>query len=162
MPKRTVYLETSVIGYATARKLTGVLAAARQTITQGWFAPDAASFDLFVSQAVIREVAAGDPIAAKERAVFLQGHAVLATTDPAKALARDLIATGAVPREEIEDALHIAIAAVHAMDYLLTWNCRHIANATMRGLIERVCREAGYEPAVICTPEELTSDDEGR
>jgi len=65
-----------------------------------------------------------------------------------------------VPRKAAEDALHIAVAAVHGLDFLLTWNCKHIANAMMRSAIERVCREAGYEPPVICTPEELTSDDQ--
>ena len=67
---------------------------------------------------------------------------------------------GAVPRQAAKDALHIAVAAVHGVDFLLTWNCKHIANATMRSAIERACREAGYEPPVICTPEELTSDDQ--
>jgi hypothetical protein len=69
-----------------------------------------------------------------------------------------LVASGAVPRKAGEDALHIAAAAVHGVDYLLTWNCKHIANATMRQAIERLCRQAGYEPPVICTPEELMDD----
>ena len=83
----------------------------------------------------------------------------LAITDEAGKLAAKLVQRGAIPRKAAEDALHIAIAAAHGVDYLLTWNCRHIANATMRQAIEHVCREAGYEPPVICTPEELLNDE---
>ena len=66
---------------------------------------------------------------------------------------------GAVPRKATEDALHLALAAVHGIQFLLTWNVKHIANAAMRQAIERVCRESGFEPPVICTPEELEDDD---
>jgi predicted nucleic acid-binding protein len=161
MPKRTVYLETSVIGYATTRPLRGVLATARQAITRTWFERHAEDFDLFVSDIVIRECASGDPGAAQERAAFLRGYTVLALNDDVRTLATKLVAEGAVPKQAADDAYHIAVAAVHGTEYVLTWNCRHIANATMRGTIERVCREAGYEPPVICTPEELSSDEQG-
>jgi len=161
MPRRTVYVETSVIGYATARPLRGVLATARQAITWVWFERHAEDFDLFVSDIVIRECASGDPDAAQERAAFLRGYAILAIGDDARMLAAKLVAESAVPKEAADDAYHIAVAAVHGMEYLLTWNCRHIANATMRATIERVCRDSGYEPPVICTPEELSSDEQG-
>jgi hypothetical protein len=80
---------------------------------------------------------------------------LLGLTDEAQALARKLIENGALPRQAVEDALHIALATVHGMDYLLTWNCRHIANARMREAVVSVCMMRGYEPPVICTPEEL-------
>jgi hypothetical protein len=80
---------------------------------------------------------------------------LLGLTDEAQALARELIENGALPRQAVEDALHIALATVHGMDYLLTWNCRHIANARMREAVASVCMMRGYEPPVICTPEEL-------
>ncbi|MDA2938624.1 type II toxin-antitoxin system VapC family toxin [Acidobacteria bacterium AH-259-A15] len=121
-----------------------------------------AAYDLFVSQVVIREAAEGDKEAAARRLSLLHGLRVLALTDEAVELARVLVDQGAVTRTSVEDALHIALATVHGMDYLLTWNCRHIANATMRSGIEAVCRECGYEPPVICTPEELTSENEQR
>lgn len=117
------------------------------------------TYELFVSQLVAREAAGGDEVAAQERAAFLQGIPRLGITDAAAALAAKLVASGAVPRKAGEDALHIAVAAVHGVNYLLTWNCKHIANATMRQAIERMCREAGYEPPVICTPEELMNDE---
>ena len=116
--------------------------------------------DLFVSQLVVRESAGGDVGAARDRGAFLEGIPRLGITDAAGELAARLVERGAVPRKAAEDVLHIAVAAVHGVDYLLTWNCKHIANATMRQAIERVCREVGYEPPVICTPEELADDEQ--
>jgi len=84
----------------------------------------------------------------------------LPVEDKVAELAGRLVDEAAVPRKAAEDALHIAVAAVHGVQFLLTWNVRHIANATMRQTIERICRHSGYEPPVICTPEELTDDDE--
>ena len=107
---------------------------------------------------MVNEAAGGDQDAARERTAFLQAIARLGVTDASADLAGKLVASGAVPRRAGEDALHIAIAAAHGVDYLLTWNCKHIANATMRHAIERVCRESGCEPPVICTPEELMND----
>ena len=159
MTKPAVYLETSVIGYAMSRPSRDLVVAARQQITQEWFAIASQQYELFVSQLVIRESSAGDKDAAEERAAFLAGMPRLGITDAAGDLAANLVKGGSVPRKAAEDALHIAVAAVHGVEFLLTWNCKHIANATMRQAIERACRLAGYEPPVICTPEELTSDE---
>ena len=161
MTKPAVYLETSVIGYATSRPSRDLIVAGRQQITREWFALRAEAYELFVSQLVVREASAGDEEAARVRAGFVRKIARLGITDAAGELAAKLVETGAVPRKAAEDALHIAVAAVHGVEYLLTWNCRHIANATMRQAIEGACRGAGYEPPVICTPEELMNDDQG-
>ena len=160
MSKQSVYLETSAIGYGTSRPSRDLVVAAHQRITRDWFSGGAQTYDLFVSQLVIREVQSGDREAADERLAFLEDIPLLAATDAAARLAEALVSDGVVPETAGEDALHIAIAAVHGVDYLVTWNCRHIANATMRSGIERVCREAGYEPPVICTPEELIGDED--
>jgi hypothetical protein len=80
---------------------------------------------------------------------------LLEITDQARQLARGLVTEALIPRKAAEDALHIALATVHGMDYLLTWNCRHIANAEIRKVVTAVCSTRGYEPPVICTPEEL-------
>lgn len=160
MTRSAVYLETSVIGYATSRPSRDLVVAARQQITREWFALRAQAYELFVSQLVVRETSAGDEEAARERATFVQGIPRLAITDAAGELAARLVESGALPRKAAEDALHIAVAAVHGVEYLLTWNCAHIANAAMRQGIEGVCRGAGYEPPVICTPEELMNDDQ--
>jgi predicted nucleic acid-binding protein len=161
MTKPAVYLETSVVGYATSRPSRDLVVAARQQITREWFALRAQGYELFVSQLVASEASGGDEAAARERAAFLQGIRRLGITDSGGELAAKLVQSGAVPLKAAEDALHIAVAAVHGVDYLLTWNCKHIANATMRQAIEGVCREAGYEPPVICTPEELMNDERG-
>lgn len=160
MAKPTVYLETTVIGYATSRASRDLLVAARQQITREWFASGAHAYQLFVSQIVVREASSGDEEAVRARVALLEGLPLLAVTDAVGSLAEKLVGKGAIPTKAAEDALHIAVAAVHGVDFLLTWNCKHIANAAMRQAIESVCRDADYEPPVICTPEELTNDDE--
>lgn len=149
-----------MVGYATSRPSRDLVVAARQQITRDWFARGAHAYELFVSQLVIREASLGDEEAARERLALVQGIPLLAVSDAVGDLAARLVGGGAVPRRATEDALHIAVAAVHGIDFLLTWNCKHIANALMRSAIERACREAGFEPPVICTPEELISDDQ--
>ena len=108
-----------------------------------------------VSQLVLQEAGAGDPQAAQDRLDLLSPMTFLATTVEALALAKDLLQAGALPAKAAEDALHIAIAAAQGIPYLLTWNCRHMANATMRGHIETVCARHGFKAPIICTPEEL-------
>jgi predicted nucleic acid-binding protein len=159
MAKPAVYLETSVVGHATSRPSRDLVVAARQQLTREWFALRAKAYELFVSELVSAEASGGDEDAARDRVAFLRDIPRLRMTDAAGELAARLVEGRAVPREAAEDALHIAVAAVHGVDYLLTWNYKHIANATMRQAIERVCREAGYEPPVICTPEELIDDE---
>ena len=160
MAKPAVYLETSVVGYATSWPSRDLVVAGHQQITRQWFAVRTEAYELYISQLVASEASGGDEVAARERAAFLQGIAWLDITDAVGDLAATLVANGAVPRKAGEDALHIAVSAVHGVDYLLTWNCKHIANAAMRQAIESACRETGYEPPVICTPEELMNDEE--
>jgi len=114
------------------------------------------AFELFISELVIEEASAGDEDAARRRLRTLKGLARLPVSDEAKALARTLVARAALPARAEVDALHVAIAALNGMEFLLTWNCRHLANAILRGRIEEVCRMNGIEPPVICTPLELT------
>jgi predicted nucleic acid-binding protein len=159
--KPSAYLETSVIGYATSRPSRDLVVAGRQQITREWFVAAAQRYDLHISQLVITESSAGDKIAARERVALLRGIPRLDITAEVRDVASDLIDEGAVPKKAADDAFHIAIAAVHGIEYLVTWNCKHIANATLRHTIERVCREAGYEPPVICTPEELANEVSG-
>ena len=79
----------------------------------------------------------------------------MVVTEDVKILAEELIIKGAIPEKAELDAYHIAVATVNGIDYLLTWNCSHIANAVMRPKVEAICRFCGYEPPVICTPQEL-------
>lgn len=158
MANPKVYVETTVVSYLTAQPSRDIVLAAHQQITREWW-QRRDRFELFVSEAVLREAAGGDPAAAAQRLAALQGIAVLDVSPAAVGdLARRLVSATAVPERAVVDAVHIAVAAVNGMDYLLTWNCAHIANAATRGKIERECRGAGYAPPVICTPEELTEE----
>jgi len=113
-----------------------------------------------VAGLVLDECAGGDPSAAAERFQEIQGVDLLASAAEVDDLAKALIAGKAIPASEPRDAFHVAIAAVHGIDYLLTWNFKHIANASLRHRIEQVCRDAGFEPPIICTPDELTGADD--
>ena len=115
-------------------------------------------FELFVSQAVLEEVSAGDPVTAAERMDKLRDLQQLDVTDECLALGRALLAGTRIPPDAATDALHVATAAVHGMNYLVTWNCRHIANATLLPSIQSVCTGAGHPAPVICTPLELMED----
>ncbi|MCI0335047.1 MAG: type II toxin-antitoxin system VapC family toxin [Planctomycetes bacterium] len=111
---------------------------------------------MYVSELVLREIAAGDPLAAQQRLSLVTGIAPLALTPVVPALAKELVTQGAIPVVAAQDAFHLAIAAVNAIDYLLTWNCRHLANASMRTKIASVCVASGFAAPIICTPEELS------
>lgn len=128
--------------------------AAHQQVTAEWWT-NRAAFELFISQAVLAEARRGDPSAIARRLVALVGLEVLSATPEAQVLAGALLAAAALPSKAAIDAAHVAIAAVHGINFLVTWNCAHIANALMRPRIERVCRDNGFEPPTICTPEEL-------
>ena len=153
--KLKIYLETTIVSYLTARPSRDLITAAHQQITQQWWDTQRARFDLFVAPPVMQEAQAGDPDAAARRLGALQGIPLLTLSEAAVGLAQALVEQGPLPANAVVDALHIAIAAVNGMHYLLTWNCTHIANAAIRSDIEDVCRARGYEPPVICTPEEL-------
>jgi hypothetical protein len=128
-------------------------------MTVEWWAARG-GFDLFVSDAVLEEMRAGDPAAAARRLSAAEGATVLATTPDAQALAKTLLRAAALPSKAAVDAIHVAVATVSAMDFLLTWNCTHIANAVMRPRIEAVCPISGFEPPTICTPEELRTKED--
>jgi hypothetical protein len=129
--------------------------AANQEVTRQWWANQRHDFDLVVSQVVLKESEAGDVHAAQRRWEVLKDLPRLDVTGEAEELAAALVVELQLPSKARADALHIAISAVNGIDYLLTWNCTHIANATLRLQIESVCRSAGYEPPVICTPQEM-------
>jgi predicted nucleic acid-binding protein len=154
----SIYVETTVVSYLTARPSRNLRVAAHQEITADWWLRRRPHFDLYVSVLVVEEAAAGDADAAERRLALLKGVSRLEVTEVASVLAARLVAELAIPREAAEDALHVAIAAANGMDYLLTWNCRHIANAAMRNRIADVCLASGVEAPVICTPEELLED----
>jgi hypothetical protein len=153
--KPGVYLETSVISYLVGRLSRDVVVLGNQELTREWWATRRADYELFVSETVISEAAIGDPDLARQRVEICDGLQLLAISDEAERLAPLLLKAAGIAPNAATDALHIAVATVHGMDYLLSWNCAHIANATIRRAIDKQCRASGYEPPVICTPQEL-------
>lgn len=156
----TVYVETSVVSYLTARPSRDVVVAAYQEVTREWWRGATDRFVLYASALVISEAGTGDPDAARDRLDVLRTMPLLEATGEAVELTRTLLDAGAVPRNAGDDAAHIGIAAANGVDYLVTWNFRHIANAAVRSRIEDLCRRSGYRPPVICTPNELVEADD--
>ena len=156
---KTVYVETSVISYLASLPSRDLRVAAWQQITTQWWEQEKSKYELFISELVLAEAAAGDPSAAQKRIDKLDGIPYLNVSDEAKALAARLIADGGMPAHAEADALHVATASVHAIDYLLTWNCRHIDNATTKPVVRSICAVAGYVCPEICTPLELLSEE---
>ena len=151
----SVYIETTIVGYLTAWPRKDPRIAIQQAQTREWWEQERHAFDLLTSEVVLAEASAGDAKAAEERLQVLRTLRRLDITDAARALAHALLNNLAIPVTEDRDAAHVAISAVNGVNYLLTWNCRHLANANLRSRIESVCRRHGYEPPIICTPEEL-------
>ena len=152
--KSKVYVETTVVSYLVASPTRDLIQAAHQEITRQWWT-GRNRFDLFVSRVVAAEARRGDTKAANRRLKALRGIPRLVGGRRSAKLADALIQDGALPAKAAVDAVHVSIAAVNGIDYLLTWNLRHLANAIIRGKIEEAVRRAGFVPPVICTPEEL-------
>jgi hypothetical protein len=153
--KPKIYLETSIISYLAARPSRDIITAAHQQITHEWWDDRRNECDVFISQIVVQEISAGDEYAVQRRMEISESLPEIEMNPEAIALAQSLVDIDLVPQKAAADALHIGIAAVHGMDYLLTWNLKHIANAMLRNDIANACRQRGYEPPIICTPEEL-------
>jgi len=153
--KPKVYIETSIPSYLTARPSNDIRVVANQNITIEWWETRRSSFELFISEFVIAEASLGNPESAKKRLEAIAELSELSTSNEVRVLAKALISDGPIPTKAEVDALHIAVAAVNGIEYLLTWNCTHIANAIMRPKIEEICRQQGVEPPIICTPQEL-------
>lgn len=151
----TLYLETTIPSYLTARPSNDLAKAARQAATRLWWDTRRAKYACFVSQLILDEAARGDADAASLRLGVLEGIPRLDLTDEALGLAKVLLSRKGLPAHALEDALHIAVSAVHRMEYILTWNFRHIANARTMKTIRRVCEEAGHPCPEICTPDQL-------
>lgn len=154
--KPALYIETSVFSYLAADPSADIITAARQAHTRWWWDERRRDYHLYISEFVVSEAGAGDSLMAGRRLAALSGIAQIQYDATGTDLARVLIEEGPLPASAAFDALHVAVAVAGGMDYLLTWNLKHMANATMRGQIERKCRLSGFEPPIICTPEELS------
>jgi hypothetical protein len=155
MALSTVYVETTVIGHLVGRILADPIVAGRQQVTRLWWPTAQIKHRLFVSRLVADECGAGDPSAAAERLLVMKSLEFLTASPESDTLAEQLIAGRAIPATEPRDAAHVSLAAVSGIEYLVTWNFKHIVNPATRAAIESICRQAGYRPPIICTPDEL-------
>lgn len=155
--KPKVYVETTIVSYLVARRTRNLIVGAHQELTRRWWR-QRGRFELFASPLVIEEASRGDAAARRRRIRSLSDLALLEVNEDSRRVGRRLLVKGPLPKRAEGDALHIALAAVHGIEYLVTWNCKHIANAWMRSRIEQVIRDLGYEPPILCTPEELLEE----
>ncbi|MGB3238689.1 MAG: type II toxin-antitoxin system VapC family toxin [Geitlerinemataceae cyanobacterium] len=154
----TVYIETSIVGYLTARSTKNLIVAANTETTRDWWDSRRSAFTLYISQVVLDEVMLGDAEIAEKRLEALQGFPLLELSDAVEDLAAQFLSRSNLPPKAAADAVHIATATVHGMDYLLTWNCKHIANARIQKKLAEICLDFEYELPTICTPYELMGD----
>ena len=153
--KHRLYLETTIPSYLAARPSRDIVIAGHQQITREWWETQRDSFEIYISQLVIDEAAAGDPVAAHGRMHLIQDLPLLDITLDVELLSEAILSSAAFPRQAATDAAHIAVAAVHGMDFLLTWNCAHMANAFLVKAVTDACRRQGLACPTICTPLEL-------
>lgn len=152
--KPKLYVETSIISYLTARPSRDIVITANQQLAQEWW-ESRKNFDLFISQIVIDEVSKGEAQMANKRLNLIQDIPLIDFNDDAKNLAKEILRQNILPPKATLDVFHIATTAVHEMDFLLTLNCKHIANAFIFRRIEKICLESGFEPPIVCTPQEI-------
>jgi predicted nucleic acid-binding protein len=151
----SVYVETTIISYLTARPSRDVVVAGHQETTREWWETSRAHYDLLVSEVVLRELQAGDPAAAALRTQAAKDIPLLPFSDDAIFLARLYQKELQLPPKAGNDALHIAFAVAYEVDYLLTWNCAHIANGhTIKNLMA-INSQLGRATPIVVTPEGL-------
>lgn len=150
-----LYVETTVISYYASRPSRDVVVAGHQAVTSQWWEQDLPKFQPHVSQVVLDEIGAGDLEAASRRLAIVGGMSILELTDDVESLAADYFSKVNLPESARADALHLALATSHRMDYLVTWNCRHIASARVRKTVREINEKYGLMTPIICTPEEL-------
>ena len=156
---RSVFIETTIPSLYVSRPSRDLLQLTRQELTREWWDGQRHQFDLFTSQLVLDEAGAGDPAKAAERLQLLSDIPLLDLNEKVDALATKLVVDGILPKLAIRDASHLAAAGVHRMDFLLTWNCKHIANPFIAERLLACFSEAGVHLPVICTPEQFATDE---
>ena len=157
---KSVYIESSVISYLTARPSRDLVIAGHQAVAAEWWNERRLRYDVFISPLVVEEISAGDASAAEERVRVIADIPSVTIAAEAESLASALLASNAVPANSARDALHVAIAATQGIDYLITWNFRHINNASTRTMVVNVVSDFGLVCPVLCSPEELIGEDD--
>jgi predicted nucleic acid-binding protein len=156
----TAYIETTIPSYYVARPSNSLIQASRQASTREWWDGGCSGFDLVTSLETLDEAAKGDGEMASDRQALLAAVRLLPVTDEVIALASVLVSSGLVPASAASDAMHIAVASVHCIDYLVTWNFKHIANPFSRDRLRLAVADAGFELPVMCSPDELLQNNE--
>lgn len=158
MMNESVYIETSILGYLTARATRDLIVAANIELTKIWWESRRKDFILYISEAVLVETAQGDEEIARQRLAIARDYPLLELNQKVEELAAQFLERSNLPPKADIDAIHIAVATVHGMDYLLTWNCKHIANAQIQGKLAQISLDFGYQLPLICTPHELLGE----
>ena len=157
----TVYLETTIPSYLASFPSRDLVTAAHQQVTHDWWARAGANYELFVSEAVLEEIRAGDSSAAARRMELVRDLPILVLTERVRTLTRTYSARLALPPQAPTDVVHIAFAVAYEMDYIVTWNCKHIANGHVIRRLMETNRELSLPTPIIVTPEELLEQPNG-
>lgn len=158
MTPPSVYIETSVISYLTARPSRDVILLGQQVFTARWWETDRLAYRCFVSEPVLAECAMGDPDAARRRLQAIEAISILPNSDQVARLTAVYLAEGLVPPKMRYDAVHLAMASAHGIDYLVTWNCRHLATPRARRMIAGINQREGFSIPALTTPMELAGE----
>ena len=151
----TVYIETSILGYLTARATKNLIIAANIEVTRDWWEFRRSNFRLYISQVVVDEIVQGDSEIATQRLEIIRDFPLLELNQAVRDLAGQFLTRSNLPPKAANDAVHIATATVYNLDYLLTWNCKHIANAQIQRKLPEISLDFGYQLPILCTPYEL-------
>lgn len=154
----TVYLETTFISYLVALPSRDLIVAAHQQVTNDWWANRKIKYECYISEIVVDEASSGDENEIKKRLAIIDELMLLDLTEEANTLTKAILNIGVIPQKAVRDAAHIAVATVHEANYLLTWNCKHIANAHILKKIGKICAASDFEMPIVCTPENLMED----
>ncbi|MFH0775589.1 MAG: type II toxin-antitoxin system VapC family toxin [bacterium] len=153
--KESIYLETTVVSYYTSKPSRDIIVLAHQEITRQWWTMARRRFNLFISEVVIEEAGLGDQEAAKRRLEELKDFPHLKLNDRVEEMAQVYMEKLEIPERSFRDAAHLAVASVHNIDYLLTWNCAHLANGKVIKKLIKINESFDIHTPIICTPEEL-------
>lgn len=153
--KPSAYIETSVISYLTGRMSSNLIVAAHQQITQEWWDNSLRYFSPFISVIVLDEASKGDKKAAALRLAKISHFPLLKINPDIEKQAEKYYRSLRIPEKARADAYHLAIASHYKVDFLVTWNCSHLANGFVIKQLKNINSELGIRSPVICTPEEL-------
>ena len=151
----TVYIETTIVSYLVAKPSRDPVLAAHQQLTRQWWQDQRSAYHCLVSDEVLKESARGDASHAWLRLEALQDFPTLSITAEVEVLAEAVLQSGSLPPAARSDAIHVAVATLAGIEFLLTWNCRHLANPHLQKQLRALMLARGLTLPEICTPIEL-------